>query len=67
MSDSPLSNLLLNQGLVNEISLLLHPVIVGDKSYNIFNDVNKKIQLKLLKNEAFDKDHIWLAYKVIYG
>ena len=62
-----LSNLLLNQGLVNEISLLLHPVIVGDKSYNIFNDVNKKIQLKLLKNEAFDKDHIWLAYKVIYG
>ena len=62
-----LSNLLLNQGLVNEISLLLHPVIVGDKSYNIFNDVNKKIQLKLLKNEALDKDHIWLIYKVIYG
>ena len=62
-----LGNLLLNQGLVNEISLLLHPVIVGDNSYNIFNNVNKKISLKLLKNEVFDKDLIWLSYKVIYG
>jgi len=31
-----LSNLLLNQKLVSEISLLVHPVIVGRKSYNMF-------------------------------
>jgi len=27
---------------VNEISLLIHPVNVGDKSYNIFNLTIKK-------------------------
>ena len=60
-----LSNLLLNQGLVDEISLLIHPVIVGDKSYDIFNNINKKIKLKLLKYEILDESHIWLVYKVI--
>ncbi|MFE3845511.1 dihydrofolate reductase family protein [Thermoplasmatota archaeon] len=59
-----LSNLLLNQGVVGEISLLLHPIIVGDKSYNILNYVNNKIQLKLLKNEILDNDYIWLVYKI---
>jgi 2,5-diamino-6-(ribosylamino)-4(3H)-pyrimidinone 5'-phosphate reductase len=60
-----LSNLLLNQGFVEEISLLIHPIIVGDKSYNIFNNINKKIQLKLIKNENLDEGYIWLIYKVI--
>jgi 2,5-diamino-6-(ribosylamino)-4(3H)-pyrimidinone 5'-phosphate reductase len=60
-----LSNLLLNQGFVEEISLLIHPIIVGDKSYNIFKNINKKIQLKLIKNENIDEGYIWLIYKVI--
>lgn len=62
-----LSNLLLNQGLANEISLLIHPVVVGDESYNIFDNVNKKIILKQLKNEILDQGFIWLVYKVIYS
>ncbi len=60
-----LSNLLLNQDLVDEVSLIFHPVIVGDNSYNIFNNTNKKIELKLLKNESINGKYIWLAYKVI--
>jgi len=48
------------------ISLLIHPVIVGDKSYNIFNNIDKKIKLKLLKNEILDEGYIWLAYEIIY-
>jgi len=60
-----LGNLLLNQGFVDEISLLIHPVIVGDKSYNIFNNIDKKIKLKLLKNEILDKGYIWLTFKFI--
>jgi len=32
-----LGNLLINNGFVGEISLLIHPVIVGKSSYNIFN------------------------------
>jgi 2,5-diamino-6-(ribosylamino)-4(3H)-pyrimidinone 5'-phosphate reductase len=61
-----LGNLLFNQDLVDEISLLIHPVIVGDKSYNIFNNIDKKTQLKLLKNEILNEDYIWLVYKVMY-
>jgi 2,5-diamino-6-(ribosylamino)-4(3H)-pyrimidinone 5'-phosphate reductase len=59
-----LSNLLLNQGFVDELSLLIHPVIVGDNSYNIFNDINKKLKLKLLKNEILNEEYIWLYYEV---
>jgi 2,5-diamino-6-(ribosylamino)-4(3H)-pyrimidinone 5'-phosphate reductase len=59
-----LGNLLLNQGLINEISLLIHPIIVGDKSYNIFNNVIKDLQLKLIKKEILSNNLIWLYYKV---
>lgn len=59
-----LSNLLLEQGLVSEISLLIHPLIVGSKSYRIFDGINKSINLKLQKKETFDKGYTWLVYKV---
>jgi 2,5-diamino-6-(ribosylamino)-4(3H)-pyrimidinone 5'-phosphate reductase len=59
-----LSNLVLNQGLVSEISLLIHPVIVGHKSYNMFSDINKNLKLKLIKKEILEKEYIWLVYKV---
>jgi len=61
-----LSNILINQGFVDEISLLIHPVIVGDESYNIFSNVTKKIKLKLIKNEILNKNYIWLVFKIIY-
>ena len=60
-----LGNLLLNQGFVREISLLIHPIIVGKKSYSIFGDVEKEIRIKLLKQEKFEKGHLWLVYKVL--
>jgi 2,5-diamino-6-(ribosylamino)-4(3H)-pyrimidinone 5'-phosphate reductase len=59
-----LGNLLLNQGLVSEISLLIHPVIVGHKSYNMFSDIDRNLKLKLLKKEILEKEYIWLVYEV---
>ena len=59
-----LGNLLLNKGLVNEISLLIHPVFVGNKSYDMFSDINSDIKLKLLKNETMDDNYIWLVYGI---
>jgi len=59
-----LSNLLLNQGLASEISLLIHPIIVGDKSYNIFSNVSEPIGLKLDKAEILDKGYVWMVYTV---
>ena len=61
-----LSNLLLNQGLVAEISLLIHPVIVGNKAYSIFSNVNSSINLKLQQKETMDEGYVWLVYKVVH-
>ena len=60
-----LGNLLLEQGLVSELSLLVHPVIVGkEKAYTMFGDVGKGINLKLQRQEALGKGYVWLVYKV---
>jgi 2,5-diamino-6-(ribosylamino)-4(3H)-pyrimidinone 5'-phosphate reductase len=58
-----LSNLLLEQGLVTEISLLIHPIIVGNTSYNIFGNITKNLSLKLQKKETFNNKYVWLVYK----
>jgi 2,5-diamino-6-(ribosylamino)-4(3H)-pyrimidinone 5'-phosphate reductase len=59
-----LGNLLLNQGLASEVSLLIHPIIVGHKSYDIFSNVSKTIRLKLDKVDVLDKGYVWLVYSV---
>jgi 2,5-diamino-6-(ribosylamino)-4(3H)-pyrimidinone 5'-phosphate reductase len=59
-----LGNLLLNQGLVSEISLLIHPLIVGKDAYPILSDVNNTLNLTLQKKETLDKGYVWLVYKV---
>jgi 2,5-diamino-6-(ribosylamino)-4(3H)-pyrimidinone 5'-phosphate reductase len=59
-----LGNLLLNMGLVSEISLLVHPIIIGEKSYQMFSDIIKKPKLKLLKSEIMENDYLWMVYRV---
>jgi 2,5-diamino-6-(ribosylamino)-4(3H)-pyrimidinone 5'-phosphate reductase len=62
-----LSNLLINLNLVSEISLLIHPVIFGESSYRIFDNVDKQITLKLLKREEFGNGLIWVVYEISIG
>ena len=59
-----LGNLLLEQGLASELSLLIHPVIVGKDAYNIFGNINKAVSLKLRKQEVLGKGYVWLVYRV---
>jgi 2,5-diamino-6-(ribosylamino)-4(3H)-pyrimidinone 5'-phosphate reductase len=59
-----LGNLLLNQELVDEISLLVHPVIVGKTAYPMFSDINKNLNGTLVKCEQLEKQYIWLLYKI---
>jgi 2,5-diamino-6-(ribosylamino)-4(3H)-pyrimidinone 5'-phosphate reductase len=59
-----LGNILLNKGFVSEISLLIHPIIVGNNSYNMFSDINKNLKLKLIKKETLENEYVWLVYKV---
>jgi 2,5-diamino-6-(ribosylamino)-4(3H)-pyrimidinone 5'-phosphate reductase len=58
-----LGNLLINQGFIDEISLIIHPVIVGNNSYSIFSSIYRITNLKLIKYEILDEDYIWLNYK----
>ena len=59
-----LGNLLLNQGLVDEISLLVHPVIVGKTAYPMFSDISKNLDGTLMKCEQLEKHFIWILYKI---
>jgi 2,5-diamino-6-(ribosylamino)-4(3H)-pyrimidinone 5'-phosphate reductase len=54
---------LLDLGLVSELSLLVHPVLVEKNAYPIFRDV-KSPKLKLLKAQILEKEYIWMVYKV---
>jgi 2,5-diamino-6-(ribosylamino)-4(3H)-pyrimidinone 5'-phosphate reductase len=60
-----LGNILLNHGFVKEISLLIHPVIVGENSFRIFKNINNNLNLKLIKSEIFDDSYTWLVYQVL--
>jgi 2,5-diamino-6-(ribosylamino)-4(3H)-pyrimidinone 5'-phosphate reductase len=59
-----LGNLLLEQGLVSEISLLVHPVVVGEKSYGVFGNICSIVNLRLFRHQVFPKGLVWLRYKI---
>jgi len=59
-----LGNLLLDQGLVAGISLLVHPVIVGARSYPIFGGLTNPLKLRLKHSEVFEKEYLWQVYEV---
>lgn len=59
-----LGNLLLNQGLVDEISLLVHPFIVRKKSYNIFSEIKRNLSVSLMRCERLEKQYVWLVYQI---
>lgn len=59
-----LGNLLLNMGVVSEISLLVHPLIAGVNCYPMFSDLAKNPDLKLTKSEQFENGCVWLVYRV---
>ena len=60
---SILAGLLINQDLIDEISLLIHPVLIGKKTYNMFSDIENTHTLTLVKCQRMEKQYIWLLYK----
>jgi 2,5-diamino-6-(ribosylamino)-4(3H)-pyrimidinone 5'-phosphate reductase len=70
MTDSggTLNNILLKQGLISEVSLLVAPVLVGDKRTNLFRTLNlkgKKPHLQLIKNRILEKHYLLLIYRIV--
>jgi 2,5-diamino-6-(ribosylamino)-4(3H)-pyrimidinone 5'-phosphate reductase len=58
-----LGNILINLGIVSEISLLIHPLVAGEKCYNMFGDLKENKSFSLTKSEHFDNGCIWAVYK----
>jgi 2,5-diamino-6-(ribosylamino)-4(3H)-pyrimidinone 5'-phosphate reductase len=61
---SILSNLLLKLGLVTEISLLIHPVVVGKKAYNMFAHLEENLKLELIREKSLEKGCVWNLYRL---
>jgi 2,5-diamino-6-(ribosylamino)-4(3H)-pyrimidinone 5'-phosphate reductase len=59
-----LGNKLINMGMVYEISLLIHPLVVGEKCYHIFSDVTTYLNLKLIKSEQLGNGCVWMVYNI---
>jgi len=59
-----LGNILLNLGVVNELSLLIHPLVIGEKCYSMFSDVQGNKSFMLLKSEQFENGCIWAVYRI---
>ncbi|MDF1559145.1 MAG: dihydrofolate reductase family protein [Bacteroidales bacterium] len=64
---SILGNLLLDKQLVDEVSVLVHPMIKGIDSYNMFCNIPSEVQLSLIKEEKFDNGCVWIVYKTKYN
>jgi 2,5-diamino-6-(ribosylamino)-4(3H)-pyrimidinone 5'-phosphate reductase len=65
-SGGVLNSILLEQGLVEEVSVVLNPEIVGRRGTNLFRSLEKGgIQLELLRNEIVEKKYVHLVYRVL--
>ena len=61
-----LGNLLLDARMVDEVSLLIHPLIKGKEAYGMFSDVAAELSLSLVREEKFDNGCVWVVYKPVY-
>lgn len=63
-SGRSLTNALLNENLIDEVSVILVPMVLGGKSETLFSETAKPIQLELVTNKTFPDGYIWNLYKV---
>ena len=67
-SGPTLNGVLLSKGLIDEISLLVSPVLVGGKSAKLLAHLNlgsQNVNLELLTCENLDKELVLIRYKVL--
>ncbi len=62
-SGGVLASVLLENGLVDEVQLLVAPEIVGKKAVNLFRTLRQNIKLRLVKTEAVNNSHVLLVYE----
>lgn len=58
-----LTTSLLNLGLVDEISLAVHPIILGSGKH-LFSDINNRVPLKLTDTKTYSTGLVSLTYDI---
>jgi 2,5-diamino-6-(ribosylamino)-4(3H)-pyrimidinone 5'-phosphate reductase len=58
-----LAGKLLDEGLVNEVHLLVASEIVGRKAVNLFRTVSRNVKLEFVRCETVDNRHVLLVYR----
>jgi len=66
-SGGGLNSILLKAGLVDEVSLVISPVIVGKHSTNLFRNLEGKMNLELIRIERIRGNHLLVLYRVLKG
>lgn len=61
---STLGNILLNKALVDEISLVISPEIIGKQSKYLFEKIKNKINLKCKNCKLMKDGYIWITYEI---
>jgi 2,5-diamino-6-(ribosylamino)-4(3H)-pyrimidinone 5'-phosphate reductase len=64
-SGGGLTSVLLREGLVDEMALLISPVIVGKESTNLFRFLEDKVNLELIRSERIRNNHLLVVYRVL--
>jgi 2,5-diamino-6-(ribosylamino)-4(3H)-pyrimidinone 5'-phosphate reductase len=64
-----LTNRLLEQGIIDEICLVVSPCLIGANFPRVFRDLSLKgrVDLELVNNEIVDDNYLFLTYKVKKG
>ena len=63
-----LNSVLLEKGLIDEISLIVTPFIVGETAQYLFKSLqkNKSFTLELNRVEVLQKNYVFIKYNVLY-
>lgn len=64
-SGGALTSVLLSEGLVDELALLISPVIVGKDATNLFRTLENKVNLELIRSERIRNNHLLVVYRVL--
>lgn len=59
-----LTTLLINAGLVDELSLAIHPILLG-RGKLLFNDINGRIPLQLTDTKTYSSGLVIVSYEVV--
>ncbi len=59
-----IASMLLNAGLVDEIILSVHPIIIG-KGIPLFKNIEKRINLRLQESVPFESGLVQLRYRIL--